>query len=55
MSLIRVLFSIILLLGIAWSHGTSAQVLDKQKQLDAQTFWENRDWDWHSENSPCFE
>ena len=22
-----------------------AQVLDKQKLLDAQTFWDNRDWD----------
>lgn len=45
MSPIRVLFSIILLLGVAWSQELSAQVLDKQQQLDAQTFWQNRDRD----------
>ncbi len=32
-----------------------AQVLDKQKQLAAQTFWDNRDWDWYAENIPFFE
>jgi len=29
-----------------------AQVLDKQKLLDAQTFWDNRDWDWYKANIP---
>src|ERR671938_767100 len=33
----------------------SAQVLDPQKQLDAQTFWDNRDWDWYKANIPFFE
>ena len=33
----------------------SAQVLDKQKLLDAQTFWDNRDWDWYKANIPFFE
>ncbi|HEV8606785.1 MAG TPA: discoidin domain-containing protein [Tepidisphaeraceae bacterium] len=33
----------------------SAQVLDKQKVLDRQTFWDNRDWDWYKENIPFFE
>ena len=32
-----------------------AQVLDKQGQLDTQTFWDNRDWDWYAENIPFFE
>ena len=29
-----------------------AQLLDKQKLLDAQTFWDNRDWDWYKEQHP---
>jgi len=33
----------------------SAQVLDKQKQLESQTFWDNRDWDWYAEHIPFFE
>lgn len=32
-----------------------AAVLDKQAQLDAQTFWDNRDWDWFKANIPFFE
>jgi hypothetical protein len=32
-----------------------AVVLDKQTQLDAQTFWDNRDWDWYKANIPFFE
>ncbi len=32
-----------------------AQLLDKQKLLDAQTFWDNRDWDWYKANIPFFE
>src|SRR5262245_21818977 len=31
------------------------QVLDKQKLLDAQTFWDNRDWDWYRQTIPFFE
>jgi F5/8 type C domain len=30
-------------------------VLDKQKQLEAQTFWDNRDWDWYKQQIPFFE
>lgn len=33
----------------------SAQVLDKQQQLESQTFWDNRDWDWYVEHIPFFE
>lgn len=32
-----------------------AQVLDKQQQLDAQSFWDNRDWDWYRSSIPFFE
>ncbi|HET6575424.1 MAG TPA: discoidin domain-containing protein [Fimbriiglobus sp.] len=32
-----------------------AQVLDRQKLLDAETFWDNRDWDWYKANIPFFE
>jgi len=32
-----------------------AQVLDAQRLLDAQTFWDNRDWDWYKANVPAFE
>lgn len=30
-------------------------VLDKQKLLEGQTFWDNRDWDWYKANIPFFE
>jgi hypothetical protein len=30
-------------------------VLDKQALLDAQTFWDNRDWDWYKAHIPFFE
>ena len=33
----------------------SAALLDKQAQLDVQTFWDNRDWDWYKANIPFFE
>ncbi|HEY8503936.1 MAG TPA: hypothetical protein VIL46_05100, partial [Gemmataceae bacterium] len=32
-----------------------ADVLDKPKLLDAETFWGNRDWDWYRANIPFFE
>jgi hypothetical protein len=37
--------------------GASArgQVLDHQKLLEAQTFWDNRDWDWYKDHIPFFE
>lgn len=34
---------------------TRAGVLDKQKMLDRQTFWDNRDWDWYKASVPFFE
>src|SRR5260370_1708451 len=32
-----------------------AQILDKQNLLDAQMFWDNRDWDWYKANIPFFD
>ncbi len=34
---------------------THGQILDKQKLLEKQTFWDNRDWDWYKQNIPFFE
>src|SRR5262245_2484366 len=42
-------------LAVAIATPVSAQILDKQKLLDAQTFWDNRDWDWYKLNIPFFE
>jgi hypothetical protein len=44
---------LVLLLGSA--NIAVGQVLDKQKLLDAQTFWDNQDWDWYKANIPFFE
>jgi len=32
-----------------------ASILDKQKALDAQTWWDNRDWAWYKANIPFFD
>ena len=40
---------------LALAAQAPAQVLDQQKLLDAQTFWDNRDWDWYKDNIPFFE
>jgi hypothetical protein len=32
-----------------------AAILHPQAQLDAQNFWDNRDWDWYKANIPFFE
>jgi F5/8 type C domain len=39
----------------ASAHLKAADILDKQAQLNAQTFWDNRDWDWYKSNIPFFE
>jgi Mannosylglycerate hydrolase MGH1-like glycoside hydrolase domain/Glycosyl hydrolase family 65, C-terminal domain/F5/8 type C domain len=41
------------MLGAAFAG--SGQVLEKQKLLDAQTFWDNRDWEWYQANIPFLE
>ena len=30
-------------------------IIDKQKALDAQSWWDNRDWDWYKANIPFFD
>ena len=55
MTLIRLVFAIFLVIAVMASREASAQVLDKQKQLESQTFWDNRDWDWYAEQIPFFE
>ena len=55
MTVFRAALAITLLISIAWSHDGAAQVLDKQAQLEAQTFWDNRDWDWYTAQIPFFE
>src|SRR5437879_1876704 len=44
-----------LLLALLLPAAASGQILDKQKLLEAQTFWDNRDWDWYKANIPFFE
>jgi hypothetical protein len=47
-----------LLLSVSCALAASAQpavsVLDRQALLDAQNFWDNRDWDWYKANIPFF-
>jgi hypothetical protein len=44
---------VLTLLLLALFAGTAAaQIVDKQKLLDNQTFWDNRDWDWYQANIP---
>lgn len=45
--------SALLVMGGAGS--ARGAVLDAQALLDAQHFWDNRDWDWYKENIPFFE
>src|ERR1043166_6318449 len=44
-----------LVLLSAMNAAMGAQVLDKQALLEAQTFWDNRDWDWYKANIPFFD
>ncbi len=43
----------VLLLSLAPSSG--APVIDKQRALEAQSWWDNRDWDWYQANIPFFD
>lgn len=49
-----VVASLVLILGAATDFA-SAQVLDKQRQLERQTFWDNRDFSWFAAHVPMFE
>jgi hypothetical protein len=47
------------LLSLCCAFAANAQpggsVLDQQALLDAQKFWDNRDWDWYKANIPFFD
>jgi hypothetical protein len=47
--------SLVILIALAACRLCSAQVLDPQKLLDRETFWDNRDWDWYRDHIPFFE
>src|SRR5204862_1876420 len=49
-SAIRLILTFPALVAAAWT--CSAAILDKQKHLDTQTWWDNRDWDWYKANIP---
>lgn len=49
------LCGLLLLAAAAHAEAPGPSVLDKQRLLDAQTFWDNRDWDWYREHIPFFE
>ncbi len=53
----RSLLPILLLAGLVMqtSSPLGAGVIDKRKALEAQLFWDNRDWDWYEANIPFFE
>ncbi len=52
----RMAFLLWLLLVFCGSAVTaSADIIDKQKALDAYIWWDNRDWDWYKANIPFFE
>lgn len=44
-----------LLAALVLAGPLAAQTFDKQKFLDAQTFWDNKDWDWCKANIPFFD
>lgn len=52
---LRALWISVFLLVLTAALPADAQVLDKQAQLDRQTFWDNRDWTWYKDNIPFFE
>lgn len=51
----NVVFLTLVFLGLAGSSLTHAQVLDKQKLLEHQAWWDNRDFDWYTQQIPFFE
>lgn len=51
----RFLYLLISLLFLACGLPAHSQILDKEKTLARETFWDNRDWDWYSQQIPFFE
>ena len=51
----RFFAAFVVIVMLAMTSPSEAQILDQQKLLDKQTFWDNRDWDWYRANIPFFE
>jgi hypothetical protein len=52
----RTLCSLFALLALGEFPAEAAgPILDKRKALDAQPWWDNRDWDWYKANIPFFD
>ena len=49
------IFVMVALVSIGVTRDVDAQILDKQRLLSEQTFWDNRDWNWYAEHIPFFE
>jgi len=47
--------TLLIIILLSLTLAAKAQLLDKQKLLDRQTFWDNKDWDWYKANIPFFE
>jgi len=50
-----VLLLALTIVGSSPNSAAAAPVLDKQKVLDRQTWWDNKDWDWYKQHCPFFE
>jgi hypothetical protein len=53
--MIGITAAVLLLLAAFAPAVTVGEVVDKQSLLEAQTFWDNRDWDWYKSNIPFFD
>ncbi len=53
MILWSLLITVLTIVGV--KAETSDLILDKQKMLDRQSFWDNKDWDWYKANIPFLE
>jgi len=54
----RSLFALIGLCTLGGQPSTAMEtnkIIDKQKALDAQSWWDNRDWAWYKSNIPFFD
>lgn len=48
-------YLIAFVLGLSCFSWAQSQILDKQKLLDNQAWWDNRDFDWYQQQIPFFE
>src|SRR5260221_9438691 len=48
------LFAAVVAPSFLLCYPAAAEILNKQTLLEAQSFWDNRDWDWYKQNVPFF-